>query len=130
MAKITVSVEDIKSTLSFEAGWKKGKLVAVTSEPSAKKDSMNQFFEFEFEVEPGDVRKAKYCINDKNKKMKVMGLIKVYEGLYDVVVDGSAPFDFDPEASLGLETWLEFDKTIFNGRPQNQIQNFSAKQPF
>lgn len=130
MPKITITVEDIKATLTMEAGWKKAKLIAMPVEPSAKKDSMNYKFTFEIENEPGDIRKLIYNVNDKNKKMFTIGLIAVYEAVMNVTVSEDKSLELEPETWIGLECWVEMDKTIYNGRPQNSIVSLSATQPF
>lgn len=130
MPKITVSVEDIKSTLTMEAGWKPGTLISVIHEPSSKKDSMNYMFEFALENEPGDVRKLKHCVNDKNRKMLIIGMIQLYEAFYAVEVDPAKSFDIEPETWLTLTCWVEVATEMYQNRPQNKITGFSSKRPF
>ncbi len=133
MPKIVVTAEDLKSILTMEAGWKKATLKAVAHNPSKGKDSMNYEFEWSVENDSNDFRPIKTWINDKNKKMFIVGLQSHYEALMDVKMEQGQQYELEPEKWIGLTCWLDISKDIQeNGTIYNSVVGFSpnSKIPF
>ena len=131
--KLQITSTELKQLVAMDAGWRSGKLKEVKSEPSAKKDSMNTNFVFEVENAPGDVRTVNYVVNDKNRKYFILGMVTVYEALFDTKLTEEADHELpEPESWISMTCWLEVSKEVYQGRFTNQIVAFcpASKMPF